>query len=131
MNTLTPTAALAAAILLASGGAAPAVEDHETGVPLAPREAAGAWILESGGHSICVVKLGAIRAHAGAYRLEAPAGCGDALPAGLAGWTPAPDGMNLVDANGQTLVGFGRWSNSLLVSHRNSGVDVQLVRGAG
>jgi hypothetical protein len=39
--------------------------------------------------------------------------------------------MNLVDANGQTLVGFGRWSNSLLVSHRNSGVDVQLVRGAG
>jgi hypothetical protein len=37
--------------------------------------------------------------------------------------------MNLVDASGQTLIGFGRWSNSLLVSHRSSGEDIQLERG--
>lgn len=128
MSTRTPVAALAAAILLSSGVAL-AAEDHETGVPLAPKEAVGSWTLESSGHSICVLKLGAEKAGAGAYKVEAPASCGGALPAGLAGWVPAPDGMNLVDASGQTLISFGRWSNSLLVSHRSSGEDVQLKRG--
>jgi hypothetical protein len=38
--------------------------------------------------------------------------------------------MSLVDSDGQTVLGFSRWSNSLFVSHRSSGVDVQLKRGA-
>jgi hypothetical protein len=128
MRSSIPTAGVAAAILLLAGGAAWAA-DEEAGVPLAPSDAAGPWTLESSGHSICVLKLGAERAVAGSYRLAAPADCGDALPAGLAGWAPAPGGMNLVGADGRTLLGFGRWSNSLFVSHRSSGEDVQLRRG--
>jgi hypothetical protein len=122
-----------AIVALSSGGAAaaePTAPDPDTGAPLAPKDAAGAWTLESQGRSICVVKLGAEKTASGSYKVDAPASCGDALPTGLAGWKPAADGMSLVDASGQTLVGFGRWSNSLLVSHRSSGVDVQLRRGA-
>ena len=39
------------------------------------------------------------------------------------------DGAALVDGQGQVLIDFNRWSNSLLVSHQSSGVDVQLRRG--
>jgi hypothetical protein len=28
------------------------------------------------------------------------------------------------------VIAFNRWSNSLFVSHRSSGVDIQLKRGA-
>jgi hypothetical protein len=128
MSALTQVAALASAVLLSSVATAWA-EDNEAGVPLAPGEAAGAWTLESGGKSICVINLGAGKIGSGAFRLEAPANCAGALPPGLVGWTPAPGGMNLVGADGQTLLGFGRWSNSLFVSHRSSGEDVQLRRG--
>ena len=119
---------VAAAFLLSASGAATAA-DEEAGVPLAPGEAAGSWTLESHGHSICTLKLGAEKAREGTYKAEAPASCGDALPTGVAGWAPSPHGMNLVDASGQTLIGFGRWSNSLLVSHPSSGEDIQLRRG--
>jgi len=34
-----------------------------------------------------------------------------------------------VDGAGQPVIAFNRWSNSLFVSHRASGVDVQLKRG--
>jgi Protease inhibitor Inh len=134
MSTHTRLLGVAAAVLLASAGMAAAQEaagtgDHEAGVSLSPSEAAGAWTLESGGHSICVLKLGAEKIAGGAFKAEASSNCGDTLPAGVAGWTPSAHGMNLVDAGGQTLIGFGRWSNSLLVSHRSSGVDVQLRRG--
>lgn len=129
MRPLISAAGVAAAIALSANGVAVAA-DEEAGVSLAPSEAAGAWTLESQGRSICVLKLGAEKTGAGAYKLAAPANCGDALPAGVAGWSPSPDGMNLVDADGRTLIGFGRWSNSLLVSHQTSGVDVQLRRGA-
>ncbi|MDB5481110.1 MAG: Protease inhibitor Inh [Caulobacteraceae bacterium] len=129
MSPLVAAAGMAAAILLLASGLA-AAADEQAGVPLAPGEAAGAWTLEAQGRSICVLKLGAEKTKAGAYKLDAPASCGDALPAGLAGWWPDPDGMSMVDANGQTLISFGRWSNSLLVSHRSSGVDLQLRRGA-
>ena len=125
---LIPAAGIAVAVVLAAGGVAVAA-DEEAGVPLAPGEAAGAWTLESHGHSICVLKLGAEKAREGTYKVDAPPSCGDALPAGVAGWAPSPHGMNLVDASGQTLIGFGRWSNSLLVSHQSSGVDVQLRGG--
>jgi hypothetical protein len=108
---------------------AAATGDNEAGVSLSPSEAAGAWTLETGGHSICVVKLGTEKVAGGAYKAEAPPNCGSELPAGVAGWIPSTHGMDLVDADGRTLIGFGRWSNSLLVSHQSSGVDIQLRRG--
>ena len=117
MSPLIPAAGMAAAVLLLAGGA---IADEQAGVPLAPGEAAGTWTLESQGRSICVLKLGAEKTKAGAYKVDAPASCGDALPSGLAGWWPDPGGMSLVDANGQSLISFGRWSNSLLVSHQTS-----------
>jgi hypothetical protein len=134
MSDHTRLTALAVTMLLSSAGVTAAQDeppkpDHEAGVPLSPSEAAGAWTLETGGHSICVVKLGTAKVAGGAFRVEAPASCGADLPAGVAGWAPSDHGMNLVDAGGQTLIGFGRWSNSLLVSHQSSGVDVQLKRG--
>jgi hypothetical protein len=128
MNTLTRAAILGVAVLLSSASVA-ATEDNEAAVSLSPSEAAGAWTLETGGHSICVVKLGTQKLAGGAYKAEAPPNCGSDLPAGVAGWTPSAHGMDLVDADGRTLIGFGRWSNSLLVSHPSSGQDVQLRRG--
>ena len=111
-----------AGALVALAGAALA-EDHEAGVPLSPAEAAGGWTVETGGHAICMIRL---TANHGAT----PSGsCGDALPAGVAGWQPTADGMALTDGSGQVLAPFSRWSNSLFVSHRSSGVDVQLMRG--
>jgi len=120
-------AGLASALTLAAPALALAA-DHEAGVPLTPAEAAGSWTLESGGRSICVLKLDAQKTATG-FGVQVPASCGDALPAGLAGWAPAAGGMSLVGADGQPLIGFSRWSNSLFVSHRSSGVDIQLKRG--
>ena len=135
MSTLTRAAILGTALLLSSASMAATTEDaaatgdNEAGVSLSPSEAAGAWTLETGGHSICVVKLGTEKVAGGAYKAEAPPNCGSELPAGVAGWIPSTHGMDLVDADGRTLIGFGRWSNSLLVSHQSSGVDIQLRRG--
>ena len=121
------TLTLAGAVV-ALAGAAPAQDsaaahDHEAGVPLSPAEAAGGWTVETGGRAICMIRLTADHG-------ATPSGsCGDALPAGVAGWQPTADGMALTDGSGQVLTPFNRWSNSLFVSHRSSGVDVQLMRG--
>ncbi len=97
--------------------------DHEAGVPLSPAEAAGAWTVETGGHAICIIRLTA-------DHLARPAqNCGDALPSGVTGWVTTTDGMALTGEGGAVLAPFNRWSNSLFVSHRSSGVDVQLMRG--
>ncbi len=125
MRSLLITAGVAT--LIFAPGPCPA-QDHEAGAPLTPAEAAGSWTLESGGHSICVLKLDAQKTAAG-FGAQVPATCGDALPAGLVGWAPAAGGMSLVGADGRVLIGFSRWSNSLFVSHRSSGVDIQLKRG--
>jgi hypothetical protein len=37
--------------------------------------------------------------------------------------------MSLIGQDGQPAMAFGRWSNSLLVSHRSAGQDVSLQRG--
>ena len=103
--------------------------DHEAGVPLSPSEAGGAWTLESGGRDLCVVTLGQTRLGAGYIAKAAPA-CAGALPGVPAAWQPTADGMQLVGADGQRVIGFARWSNSLLVSHQTSRVDIQLKRGA-
>ena len=97
--------------------------DHEAGVPLTPAEAAGAWTVQTGGHAICIIQLSADHGAALAQN------CGDSLPAGVTGWTSTADGMALTGAGGAVLAPFNRWSNSLFVSHRSSGTDVQLMRG--
>jgi hypothetical protein len=97
--------------------------DNEAGVPLSPAEAAGGWTVETGGHAICMITLTA------SHGATVGDGCGDALPAGVTGWSATAGGMALTGADGQVLAPFSRWSNSLFVSHRSSGVDVQLMRG--
>ncbi|MGA0600235.1 AprI/Inh family metalloprotease inhibitor [Caulobacter sp. KR2-114] len=103
-------------------------EDHEAGVPLVPAEAAGTWSLSSGGADICRVTLGGAKAGNAGFSANAPAACGEALPPGIAGWTPTGDGMALTATDGKVLIAFNRWSNSLFVSHRSSGADLQLRR---
>ncbi len=123
MKTLSAATALAAAILSA-GAAGAQTGDNEAGVPLTPAEAAGAWTVASQGKDLCVLTLGA------AHSVKAPSACDDALTGNPTGWQPTKDGMQLVSAGGQPMLAFHRWSNSLFVSHRTSGVDVQLRRGS-
>jgi hypothetical protein len=115
-------AGLSAAALLAGAQFAVA-EDNEAGVPLTPAEAAGAWTVASQGKDLCVLSLGA------GHTVKAPASCNDVLPGGATTWQPTKDGVQLIGANGQAVIAFHRWSNSLFVSHRASGVDIQLRRG--
>jgi hypothetical protein len=117
----------AAGWLLLPGFAAAA--DNEAGVPLAPSDAAGPWTLESGGGSLCTLTLSSQKAGGAGYGVSVPASCGDVLPPATAGWTPTGDGMSLNGADGTVLIAFNRWSNSLFVSHRASGTDLQLKRG--
>ncbi|MGZ3376304.1 MAG: AprI/Inh family metalloprotease inhibitor [Phenylobacterium sp.] len=114
--------AVAAAGLLA-GAAAAQTGDNEAGVPLTPAEAAGAWTVASQGKDLCVLTLGA------SHAVKAPSSCAEALTGNPTGWQPTRDGMQLTGAGGQPMLAFHRWSNSLFVSHRASGVDIQLRRG--
>jgi N-acetylmuramic acid 6-phosphate (MurNAc-6-P) etherase len=120
-------AALAGAGLLASASLTAAQEagppDHEAGVPLTPAEAVGVWTVASAGHDLCTLSLTA------AHGVKAPATCGEALTGSPTAWTATSDGMALNGPNGQLMIAFHRWSNSLFVSHRSSGVDIQLRRG--
>ena len=114
MRTLLIGAAVAVAM------AAPALaDDNEAGVPLTPAEAAGAWTLSTGGHDVCTVTLTA------AHGVRAPS-CNGLLPAPTA-WRATSDGMALSGGTGS--IAFHRWSNSLFVSSRASGLDIQLRRG--
>lgn len=120
-------AGLAGAGLLASAPLALAQEasppDHEAGVPLTPAEAAGAWTVSSAGKDLCTLSLTA------GHGVKAPPTCGDALSGSPTAWTATSDGMALNGPSGQLMIAFHRWSNSLFVSHRSSGVDIQLRRG--
>ena len=125
---------LGAALALAAGAAAAqdmnALARDQVGTPLAPADAASSgWTLETQGHAICKIRLSAQKADNGLYRAEVPAECSQTLPGAVAGWKPVTDGAALVDGQGQVLIDFNRWSNSLLVSHPSSGVDIQLRRG--
>jgi len=108
---------------LFAGATLAVAEDNEAGVPLTPAEAAGAWTVASQGQDLCVLTMGA------EHTVETPRSCSDALPGKPTGWRPTRDGMEMVDAGGKALIAFHRWSNSLFVSHRASGVDIQLRRG--
>ena len=126
---------LGAALALAAGAASAqdmnAMSREQVGTPLAVSDAAAqGWTLETRGHSICKVGLGAAAVAKDVYRVEIPADCGQVLPAGVVGWKSVTDGAGLVDGQGQVLIDFDRWSNSLLVSHQSNGVDIQLRREA-
>lgn len=108
---------------------AAAGEDNQAGTPLAPAEAAGAWTIQSQGRDLCVLTLRAEKAAAG-YAAQVPEACREILGAAPTAWRPTADGMQFVDPDGEALIGFNRWSNSLFVAHRASGVDVQLRRGS-
>jgi hypothetical protein len=114
---------------LVAAEVSPGLGDNAAGTTLTPGQAAGAWTVESDGRTLCVVQLSGKSAGAAGFTIRIPATCGAALPAASAGWTPAAHGMNLTGADGQILVNFNRWSDSLLVSHPSSGTDVQLRRG--
>lgn len=125
---------LGAALTLAAGAAGTqdmnAMARDQVGMPLTiPDASAQGWTLETAGHSVCQVRLGAQPVSKGVYRTDIPADCGQVLPGGVVGWRPVTDGAALVDGQGQILIDFDRWSNSLLVSHRSNGVDIQLRRG--
>lgn len=103
----------------------------QAGAPLAPGEAAGPWTLQSKGGAICAVTLTARAAAGGAFDAKVGPQCLDAYAmTAVAGWKPTHDGLAFTDGSGGTVVGFNRWSNSLFVSHRASGADLQLSRGA-
>jgi hypothetical protein len=112
-----------AAAALALGAGVALAADHEAGVPLSPQEAAGGWTLETEGHSVCMIRLTADHAARPDER------CSGMLPDGVTNWVATSDGMALTGADGQQLVPFDRWSNSLFVARRSSGLDVQLMRG--
>ena len=97
--------------------------------PLRPADAGGIWTLETKGADVCRLELSGAAVTVGVYGAKIPATCGDLVPAGVQGWAPTADGMALVGANGARLIAFNRWSNSLFVSHRSSGEDIQLRRG--
>jgi hypothetical protein len=96
--------------------------DNEAGVPLTPAEAAGGWTLSQNNEPVCTITLGA------RHTARAPSSCGSALPGQPTGWAPTADGMRLTGPGGQTIMSFGRWSNSLFVSHIGQGRDLQLRR---
>lgn len=117
--------ATAGALLLC--GALAHAQDNQAGIPLAPADAAGPWTLEADGHPICTIVLGKDKGPNG-FTVKAPESCGDALPTGLSAWEPTKDGMRFIGEDGASM-SYGRWSNSLFVAHRSTGVDVQLKRG--
>ncbi|THD57765.1 AprI/Inh family metalloprotease inhibitor [Phenylobacterium sp.] len=116
-------AAAAAAAALVAGATGVHAADHEAGVPLNPSEAAGAWTVSSNGQDLCRVTLGADHA------AKAEALCRDAIPGAPATWQATSDGVEFLGKDGHELIAFHRWSNSLFVSHRSSGEDLQLRRG--
>ena len=127
-----------AAILAASAGSfAAAQATHEdsgaqAGTPLLPADAAGPWTLQSKGGAICAVTLTARSAAVGGdFVATIGPECAEAYAMGAAAaWKPTRDGLAFTAGDGSVVVAFNRWSNSLFVSHRSSGADLQLSRGA-
>jgi hypothetical protein len=127
MRAVAIVAAFCGALALYAAG--PVLADAQAGVPLSPADAEGIWTLEASGHGVCQIRLGQHHTTDHAYDAHPARNCSATLPGEVAGWTPTQDGMALVRPDGQTLISFGRWSNSLLVAHRDSGEDLQLQRG--
>jgi hypothetical protein len=113
----------------ATGQSAPP-SDPQAGTPLQPSDAAGMWTLSSKGGAICTLTLTNKPDARGIYAVVVPQNCREAYAMGpVNSWKPTGDGMAFTAGNGATVVAFNRWSNSLLVSKRRSGADLQLMRG--
>jgi len=113
----------------ATGQSAPP-SDPQAGAPLEPSDAAGVWTLSSNGGAICTLTLTNKPDSRGVYAVDVPQNCKDAYAMGpVTSWKPTGDGMAFTSAAGAPVVAFNRWSNSLLVSKRASGADLQLMRG--
>ncbi len=113
---------LIGAALAAFCAAAPALaEDNEAGVPLTPAEAAGAWTVSTGGKDICTLTLTA------GHGVKSGQACAGILAGSPTAWAATADGMTFT--GGGAPVAFHRWSNSLFVSKRSTGLDIQLRRG--
>ena len=133
MRPLIFAASVVAAILVgrqasAQNSPSTAERDQMAGKSLAPSDAAGPWTLERDGRSLCVITLGSEKSGQG-YRVRGSDACQGALPATPAAWEPTDHGMKLVDGQGQTVIAFGRWSDSLLVSPLHGEQSLQLRRG--
>jgi hypothetical protein len=123
------------ALAVSLGGAAAVGQsappsDPQAGTPLEPADAAGPWTLSSKGGAICAVTLQSKPDARGIYGVTVPQACQDAYAmSAVTAWKPTGDGMAFTGPDGSTVVAFNRWSNSLLVSKRSSGSDLQLMRG--
>jgi hypothetical protein len=93
-----------------------------------PAGVADSWLVESHGQVLCALRLSNRKTKGGFFGAEVPAECGGALPAGVAGWRPTADGVELVGAGGSTVIAFERWSESLFVSTGAGAPDLQLSR---
>ena len=88
------------------------------------------WTLSSKGGAICTLTLTNRPDSRGVFAVAVPQTCRDAYAMGpVTSWKPTGDGMAFTAADGRSVVAFNRWSNSLLVSERASGADLQLMRG--
>lgn len=109
--------------LVCAGIAGPTLAaDAEAGVPLSPAEAVGGWALSTNGREVCTIRLGARHT----VRVDTP--CSGLLSTQPTSWAPTANGMKLVAADGQTVLAFDRWSNSLFVSVVGSPADIQMRR---
>jgi hypothetical protein len=128
-------ALIAAAVSIAGSALAQSPgEDSgaQAGTALLPADAAGPWTLQSKGGAVCTVTLTARSAAVGgSFVATVGPECKTAYAmGGAAAWKPTHDGLAFTAGDGSVVVAFNRWSNSLFVSHRSSGADLQLSRGA-
>jgi hypothetical protein len=142
MNTAVVRKALAGAALLSAcvasfafaqnSGSTDGDTGAQAGRPIGPAEAAGPWTLQSKGGAICAVTLTARSAAVdGTFVATVGPECLEAYAMqSAAAWKPTRDGLAFTAGDGSEVVAFNRWSNSLFVSHRASGADLQLSRGA-
>jgi hypothetical protein len=121
MSRIVVTAACAAVASLSCGLAA-------AQPPASPGAVADAWQLQSRGRVVCTLELYGRAPKGGPYAAEIPSDCRGALPPGVVGWKPTPEGIALVARDGAAVVAFERWSESLFVSTGAGAPDLQLAR---
>jgi hypothetical protein len=121
-------ATLAAALTPTAGVLAQSEQQPAPQPQVRPAEMADSWLLQSQGHTLCTLRLSA-RAHAnGVFGAKDPGDCVAPAPSGVAGWRPTGKGVDLIGANGATVVSFRRWSESLFVASGPGAPDLQLSR---
>lgn len=90
-------------------------------------EIAGARLLQSHGRVVRRLARPGRTTRARPYGGVSRAACHGDLPRG-GGWKPNLSGLTQVCADGEALIGFTRWSESLYVSKRLAAPDLQIAR---